>query len=79
VSVDAGSTGSWPLADLVEEPADVRGVELVWDEGSTVASWALLAEHTQDDGTLVTLLEPVRAVVGPSEVAVRRDPAIGLP
>ena len=79
VTVDAGSTGSWPLADLVEAPADVRGVQLVWDAGSTVASWALLAEHVQDDGTLVTLLEPVRAIQGPSEVAVRRDPAVGLP
>jgi len=79
VSVDAGSTGSWRLADLVEAPADVRAVELVWDEGSTVASWALLAEHAQDDGTLVTLLEPVRSIDGPTQVAVRRDPAVGLP
>lgn len=79
VSVDAGSTGSWALADLVDDPSAVRGVELTWEDGSTVAAWAVLAERSQDDGTLVGLLEPVRTTAGSGEVAVREDPAVGLP
>jgi hypothetical protein len=78
LSVDAASTGSWPLADLVERPGDVTGVLLLADEGTLGAAWALVAERTQDDGTLASVLLPAPEPVGASRVAVRQDPALGL-
>lgn len=78
LSVDAASTGSWPLADLVDRPGDVTGVLLLPDEGTPGAAWALVAERTQDDGTFASVLLPAWAPVGASRVAVRQDPTLGL-
>lgn len=79
LTVDAGSTGSWPLADLADRPGDVTGLQLVVDAGPVAASWGLVAEVTQDDGPLVSVLLPAPEPLGSSRVAVREEPALGLP
>lgn len=78
VSVDAASTGSWPLADLVPDPSQVAGVLLVPDDGSMPMSWALVAEVPQGDGVLASVLLPAADPAGATTVAVAQDPTLGL-
>ncbi len=78
VSVDAGSTGSWALADLVPDPSRVTGVLVLPDDGSTALSWALVAEVPEADGVLASVLLPAAAPVGATTVAVAEDPTLGL-
>jgi hypothetical protein len=78
VSIDAASTGSWPLSTLVADPTQVTGVELLAGDATLAASWALVAEHTQDDGILASVLLPAPVAVGPAQVVVRDDPSLGL-
>jgi hypothetical protein len=78
VSIDAASTGSWRLTDLVADPASVTGVLLLPDDGSVQASWALVAERTQDDGVLASVLLPAPASAGAATLVVRHDPTLGL-
>lgn len=78
LTIDAASTGAWPLADVVDDPATVTGVQLVAGDGEVQASWALVAERAQDDGGLVSVLLPAPEPVGSSRVAVREDPGLGV-
>ncbi|NUU16818.1 hypothetical protein HP550_06085 [Cellulomonas humilata] len=58
--------------------AGVVGVDLVTDEGSTVALvWALVAAVDQPDGVLVSVLDPVPVPRLTADVAVREDPRLG--
>ena len=77
VEIDAASTGSWSLSDLTAAPAAVTGVELLADDTAVTASWALVAEQTQDDGVLVSVLLPAPVATGPVSVVVREDPTLG--
>lgn len=78
VSVDSGTTAAWPLATLVADPAQVAGVSLVSADGPVDVSWALVAERSQADGTLVSLLLPALEPAAAGRVAVRQDPRLGL-
>lgn len=78
VSVDAGTTAAWPLATLVPDPTQVAGVSLVTADGPVDVSWALVAERSQADGTLVSLLLPAPEPVAAGQIAVRQDPSVGL-
>lgn len=78
VEIDAASTGAWKLTDLVQDPASVTGIELLAGDSDVTASWALVAEKTQDDGVLASVLLPTPVVTDPVSVVVRRDPSLGL-
>lgn len=78
VSVDAGTTAAWPLAKLVADPTQVAGVSLITTDGPVDASWALVAERAQADGTLVSLLLPAPEPAAAGRIAVRQDPHVGL-
>ena len=78
VDVDAGSTGSWPLQDLSVDPRQVTGIELLTDDSAAQVSWALVAEQSQDDGVLVSVLLPAPVATGPASVVVREDPTLGV-
>ncbi len=78
LSVDAASTGTWTLAQLSDRPADVTGIQLVPDEGPIGAAWALVAEVTQGDGVLASVLLPAPEPTGATQVVVREDPRLGL-
>ncbi|GEK21625.1 DUF5719 family protein [Cellulomonas xylanilytica] len=59
-------------------PAGVVGMDLVTDEGADVAVvWALVAESNEDDGVLVSVLDPVPVAPTTPDVAVREDPRLG--
>ncbi|KRD44643.1 hypothetical protein ASE38_11230 [Cellulomonas sp. Root930] len=63
-----------PPVDL----AGVVGVDLVTDDGSTVAlAWAMVAAVDQPDGWLVSVLDPVPVPRLTPDVAVREDPRLG--
>ena len=78
LSVDAGTTGAWPVADLVPDvPAsDIAAVSVVAADGATLV-WAVVVETVQADGTLVSLLTPIPPSGGPVVVTVRDDPTLG--
>jgi len=78
VAIDAGSTGSWPLSDLTPDPTQVTGIELLAGDAQVNASWALVAEQTQDDGVLASVLLPAPVLTEPASVVVRRDPTLGV-
>lgn len=81
LSVDAGTTGAWSIDDLApdKQGSKVAAVRLVTSSGSGASLvWALVSTLAQDDGELVTLLDPVRVEAGAAEVQVRSDPALGL-
>ncbi|QGQ18899.1 hypothetical protein GC089_06135 [Cellulomonas sp. JZ18] len=69
VTVDAGTTGSWPVADLAEGAA---GLELEVLPGARV-DWAVELEVLQEDGALVSVLAPVPVVDGDGALRVRED------
>ncbi|MFC0715310.1 DUF5719 family protein [Cellulomonas biazotea] len=92
VAVPVGTTGAWPVGALlggsdvltpssapVADPAtqwSVRGVDVVVDDGSSVA-WSLVVEAARPDGTLVSVLQPVPALSGAPDVAVQEDQRLG--
>ena len=78
VEIDAASTGSWPLADLAVDPTQVTGIELLAGDTQVNASWALVAEQTQDDGVLASVLLPAPVLTEPASVVVRQDPTLGV-
>ena len=86
VAIDAGSTGVWPLSDLVSDPSQVTGVELLpgsggsgaAGSGAVTASWALIAQHTQADGVLFGVVLPAPVTTDRGVVVVREDPALGI-
>lgn len=78
VSIDPSSTGSWALADLVDDPASVTGVLLLPDEGSVGASWAIVAQRTQKDGVLASVLLPAPDPATASSLVIRQDPTLAL-
>ncbi|HEY0118462.1 MAG TPA: DUF5719 family protein [Cellulomonas sp.] len=78
VEVDAASTGSWPLKSIAADPTKVTGVELLAGDTAVTASWALVAERTQSDGVLVSVLLPAPVATGPARVVVREDPTLGV-
>ncbi|WP_421734371.1 DUF5719 family protein [Cellulomonas sp.] len=68
------AVGPVPPATL----AEVVGVDLVTDEGSSVALvWALVAAVDQPDGMLFSVLDPVPVPRLTADVAVREDPRLG--
>lgn len=69
VTVDAGTTGSWSVADLAEGAA---GLELDVLPGAQVA-WAVQLEVQQDDGALVSVLAPVPVADPAAALQVRED------
>jgi len=77
LTVDAGTTGEWPVSDLTDAPDQVAALHLTWSHGARL-SWALVVQSTQDDGTLLTELTPVPSATGPAVVSVHDDPALGL-
>lgn len=78
VQIDAASTGSWKLSDLTSDPTQVTGLELLAGDAHVSASWALVAEHTQDDGVLASVLLPAPVVTDPVSVVVRQDATLGV-
>ncbi len=78
IAIDAASTGSWPLSDLVPDASQVTGIEILSDDTRVSASWALVAQRTQADGVLVSVLLPAAVVTGPVSVAVQQDPGLGV-
>ncbi len=78
LSVDAASTGSWPLTELAPDPARVVGVLVVPDDGSMPLSWALVAEVSQGDGVLASVLPPAPEPPSGAAITVAEDPALGL-
>lgn len=79
VSVDAGTTGSWDLAELSDEDLTevAAGVQLVDSVGAELA-WSVLVQREQADGTLVSVLVPVPAPAQEPTVAVVEDPRVAL-
>jgi len=69
VSVDAGTTGAWDVADLADGAA---GVELEPIDGVTLA-WAVTLTLAQQDGPLVAVLDPVAVVGATAALQVRQD------
>ncbi|UZN01900.1 DUF5719 family protein [Cellulomonas sp. S1-8] len=69
VSVDAGTTGGWDVADLA---TDAAGLELEPTGGAGLA-WAVVLTVVQPDGRLVAVLDPVPAVGEVTAVVVRED------
>jgi hypothetical protein len=78
VAIDAASTGSWQLSDLVSDPTRVTGVELLAGDARVSAAWALVAQTTQDDGILASVLLPAPVLTDPVSVVVRQDPVLGV-
>jgi hypothetical protein len=78
VTIDAASTGSWKLSDLASDPGQVTGIELLAGDAHVSASWALVAEKTQDDGVLASVLLPAPVLTDPVSVVVRQDPTLGV-
>lgn len=78
VAIDAASTGSWQLSDLVPDPTQVTGIEILAGDAHIGASWALVAQRTQADGVLASVLLPAPVVTGPVSVVVRQDPTLGV-
>jgi len=78
LSVDAGTTGAWQLADLAEgiSPDQIAAVRVVAGDG-TVLVWAVVVETVQDDGTLIALLTPTPPTGAPVVVTLRDDPTLG--
>ncbi len=78
LSVDAGTTGAWTLADLVPDVprSEVAALRVVPDSGASLV-WAVVVETVQDDGSLVSVLLPTPSSGGPVVVAVRDDAALG--
>lgn len=77
LSVDVGTTGAWELSDL-PGGADAAAVQLVPEGDGPSLSWALVAQHEQADGVLVTALDPVPPPEAPSTLTARADPRLGL-
>lgn len=76
--VDAGTTGMWDIGDLLQgQPGqDVAAIKLVADEDGAVLVWGLLVEREQDDGTLVSMLEPAPVAAAAQRVQVWDDAAV---
>ncbi len=70
VSVDAGTTGAWDVADLAP---DAAAVELE-PRGGTPLVWAVALSVDQVDGPLVAMLDPVPVVGEAPALAVRENP-----
>jgi len=75
LSVDSGTTGAWPVANLFGAASDIGAIRVVATSGATLV-WAVLVETTQDDGTLATILTPTGPSGAPVAVPLRDDPAI---
>ncbi|MFC8191168.1 DUF5719 family protein [Cellulomonas sp. NPDC057328] len=73
VTVDAGTTGSWAVADLAPGAADAAGLELEVLGGADVV-WAVHLEVAQEDGPLVSVLTPVPVADAAATLRVREDP-----
>ncbi|WP_166436034.1 DUF5719 family protein [Cellulomonas shaoxiangyii] len=72
VTVDAGTTGSWPVADLVDGARAAAGLELEVLGGAHVV-WAVGLQLDQEDGPLVSVLEPVPVRDAAATLRVRED------
>ncbi|MFS0706306.1 DUF5719 family protein [Cellulomonas sp. 179-A 9B4 NHS] len=72
VTVDAGTTGSWAVADLAPGAADAAGLELEVRGGADVV-WAVQLEVAQQDGPLVSVLTPVPVADAAATLRVRED------
>lgn len=78
VSVDSGTTAAWPLTKLAPDPSQIAGVSLISADGPVDVSWALVAERSQADGTLVSVLLPAPEPTAAAAIAVHQDPQVGL-
>ena len=78
VEIDAASTGAWKLSDITPDASKVAGIELRAGTSPVAVSWALVAEQTQADGVLVSVLLPAAVATGAASVVVRQDPALGV-
>lgn len=72
VTVDAGTTGSWVVGDLAEGAGSAAGLELEVRDGADVV-WAVQLELAQQDGPLVSVLEPVPVADAAATLRVRED------
>lgn len=78
ISVDAGTTAAWPLTTLAGDAAQVAGLSLVTSAGPVDLSWAVVAERTQADGTLISSLLPAPEPAVAGSITVREDRRVGL-
>lgn len=72
VTVDAGTTGSWVVADLAEGADAAAGLELEVLAGADVV-WAVHLQLAQEDGPLVSVLDPVPVADAAATLRVRED------